>query len=94
LARTGKSLLLASEGLRILPGPHVDTPCVRRVIALKNDLTQFEMWLKERASDMIVNWHQANGMLLSASFEKPDMREAHLSYLGETYHEIRNEGDV
>ncbi len=41
------------------------------------------------SGDMIVDRHQANGMLFNAFLEKP---EALLSYLGETYHEIRNEG--
>lgn len=63
-----------------------------RVVALNNDYDQFRIMLEKMAEDMIVDRHQANGMLFDAFFEKPGFREALLDYLGAAYQEIRSEG--
>lgn len=63
-----------------------------RVVALNNDYAQFRIMLEKLAEDMIVDRHQANGMLFDAYFEKPGFREQLLEYLGGAYHEIRSEG--
>ena len=63
-----------------------------RVVALNNDFDQFRIVLEKLAEDMIIDRHQANGMLFNAYFEKPGFREALLEYLGEAYHEIRRAG--
>ena len=60
-----------------------------RIVALNNDYAQFRIMLEKLAEDMIVDRHQANGMLFDAYFEKPGFREALLEYLGGAYHEIR-----
>lgn len=62
-----------------------------RVIALNNDFDQFLIMLERLAEDMIVDRHQANGMLFNAYFEKPGFREMLLTYLGDAYAEIRDE---
>lgn len=65
-----------------------------RVVALNNDYDQFRIMLEKLAEDMIVDRHQANGLLFNAYFEKPGFKETLLEYLGGAYHEIRNEGAV
>ena len=60
-----------------------------RVVALNNDFDQFRIMLARLAEEMIVDRHQANGMLFDAYFEKPGFREQLLEYLGDAYHEIR-----
>jgi type I restriction enzyme R subunit len=60
-----------------------------RVVALNNDYDQFQVMLEKMAEDMIVDRHQANGMLFDAFFEKPGFRQALLEYLGGAYSEIR-----
>ena len=61
-----------------------------RVVALNNDFDQFRIMLARLAEEMIVDRHQANGMLFDAYFEKPGFREQLLEYLGDAYHEIRD----
>lgn len=63
-----------------------------RVVALNNDYDQFKIMLEKLAEEMIVDRHQANGLLFDAYFEKPGFREHLLEYLGEAYHEIRKAG--
>ncbi|MHB1067866.1 MAG: type I restriction endonuclease subunit R, partial [Candidatus Nanopelagicales bacterium] len=62
-----------------------------RVVALNNDYDQFRIVLEKLAEGMIVDRHQANGLLFDAYFEKPGFREALLEYLGGAYQEIRGE---
>lgn len=62
-----------------------------RVVALNNDYDQFRIMLEKLAEDMIVDRHQANGMLFDAFFDKPGFREYLLEYLGATYEEFRAE---
>jgi type I restriction enzyme R subunit len=63
-----------------------------RVVALNNDFDQFRIMLARLAEEMIVDRHQANGMLFDAYFEKPGFRDQLLEYLGDAYHEIRQAG--
>jgi type I restriction enzyme R subunit len=63
-----------------------------KVIALNNDFTQYQIWLEKRAADMMIDRHEANGLLFNAFFDKPEVRAALLSYLGETYQEFRQAG--
>jgi type I restriction enzyme R subunit len=65
-----------------------------RVVALNNDFDQFRIMLEKLAEEMIVDRHEANGALFDAYFEKPGFRDALLEYLGDAYHEIRDEGAV
>jgi len=62
-----------------------------RVIALNNDSAQFRIMLEKLADDMIVDRHEANGMLFNAYFDKPGFRESLLDYLSGAYDEIRQE---
>jgi type I restriction enzyme R subunit len=64
-----------------------------RVVALNNDYDQFRIMLEKLAEEMIVERHQANGLLFDAYFEKPGFREHLLEYLGSSYQEFRqNQG--
>lgn len=60
-----------------------------RVVALNNDYDQFLIFLERRAEEMIVDRHQANGLLFDAYFDKPGFREMLLGYLGNSYEEFR-----
>lgn len=46
------------------------------------------------AEEMIVDRHQATGLLVDAFYEKPGFRETLLEYLGGASQEIRSEGAV
>ncbi len=61
-----------------------------RVVALHNDFDQFLVHLEKKATDMIVDRHESNGMLFNAYFEKPGVREQLLKFLATAYDEIRN----
>jgi type I restriction enzyme R subunit len=60
-----------------------------RVVALNNDRKQFELFLEKFADDMIVDRHQANGVLFDAYWEKPEFRSAVIAYLATAYDDIR-----
>ena len=45
-----------------------------RVVALNNDFDQYRIVLEKIADDMIVDRHEANGMLFDAYFSKPEVR--------------------
>lgn len=62
-----------------------------RVVALHNDFDQFLVHLEKKATDMIVDRHESNGMLFNAYFEKPGVREQLLKFLATAYDEIRKE---
>ena len=65
-----------------------------RVVALHNDFDQFLVHLEKKATDMIVDRHESNGMLFNAYFEKPGVREQLLKFLATAYDEIRKEARV
>lgn len=62
---------------------------VMREIALNNDKTQFEIALEHKAKGMIVERHEANGMLFDTFFSNPEFRGRLLDFLGGTYEEFR-----
>jgi type I restriction enzyme R subunit len=61
-------------------------------VALNNDFDQYRIVLEKMADDMIIDRHQANGMLFDAYFAKPEVRAAFLSYLSQTYQDFRDQG--
>ena len=62
---------------------------VMREIALNNDKTQFKIALEHKAKDMIVERHEANGMLFDTFFANPEFQSRLLEFLGGTYEEFR-----
>lgn len=62
---------------------------VMREIALNNDKTQFKIALGHKAKDMIVERHEANGMLFDTFFSNPEFQHRLLEFLGGTYEEFR-----
>lgn len=62
-----------------------------RAIALHNDEANFRRALEQHADDAIITRHEANAELVNAFFEKPGFRDAFISFLTQTYPEIRAE---
>ena len=60
-----------------------------KLIALNNDKTQYKIALEHKASDMIVDRHEANGVLFDTFFSNPEFKDFFLEYLGGTYEEFR-----
>ncbi len=63
-----------------------------RVIALTNDRDQCRVVMERKAEDRIIERHEANAELFDAIYQKPGFREMLMTYLAESYDEIRSEG--
>ncbi|KAA1415353.1 type I restriction endonuclease subunit R [Nocardioides humilatus] len=60
-----------------------------RTVALHNDRSHFELVLRKRLDDMIVDRHEANGVLFDAYFANPDFRVRLMDFLGDAYDQFR-----
>lgn len=60
-----------------------------RAIAKENDKAQFIVTFGAKAKDMIVERHEANGMLFDAFFDNPQFQRLLLNYWAETYEALR-----
>lgn len=62
-----------------------------RDVALHNDRTQYDLLLKDRLGELLLDRQGANGTLLDLYFARPDFAAMLLSHLGGTYDEFRAE---
>lgn len=62
-----------------------------RTVALHNDRTQYDLVLRDRLADLLLQRQDANGTLLDLFFAKPDVQAMLLAHLGGTYDEFRRE---
>ena len=83
--RRRQGVVRAAEGQRSSPTKRCAS------IALNNDSDQYKIALEHKAKDMIVDRHEANGVLFDAFFENPEFQVRLLDYLATTYEEFRAE---
>ena len=58
-------------------------------VALHNDRSQYELVLREKIKDFLLERHDKNGELFSQFFANPDFQQMLLGYLAGTYDEFR-----
>jgi len=63
-----------------------------RVVAMTNDYTQFETYLRPRVDDGMVEMHEANGDLVKRYFDDPGFRDLVFRWLAKSlYDDFRKE---
>ncbi|MBO1030009.1 type I restriction endonuclease subunit R [Tessaracoccus sp. SD287] len=61
-----------------------------KLVAMHNDRSQYELMLKDRLKQKIVDRHDQNQVLFNLFFEKPEVQDWVLGFLSSTYEEFRS----